>query len=318
VDFLLDAHGSVRALTDDTGQILSVGHYDAYGIPLATAGTRSNFGYNGEYYDPDLGLIYLRARFYDPTTGRFLNRDPYQGALEDPMSLNSYQFAGADPVNQIDPSGNFSLFELAATELLSRFTQNIQTFMRADNGSDAAIKTMVPIILALNYTASQYSAIQNANLGHSSQWASQELALLAALPYQIKLSKDLEKLVDESRNAAKTYKRWKGIVNFMSKGVGGTVTRTKQTALGIPNKINGFPELTQRTRLVFGSVFIKLTGNRYEDDKIANAMTLSIWAGTWHHHEVVGVMQAVDSSLHQFYHLGGATIYKSIYGEGYE
>jgi RHS repeat-associated protein len=295
--------------------------YDAYGVPLSVPAPDSpttNLGYNGEYSDSDLALIYLRARWYDPSTGRFHTRDPYQGTFDDPMSLQGYLFAHGDPVSNIDPSGNFSLFELTATQLLSRFTQNIQTFIRADNGSDAAIKVMVPIILALNYTAAQVSAIENFSLGRATQWTSQEIALLRALPYQIELDKDLEKLIESSRDPAKTYKRWKGIVNFMQKGLDGAITRTKQKSLGIPNKINGFPELTQHTRPISGSMFIRLTGARDKDDALANAMSFfPVWSGTWHHHEVVGVMQAVDVELHKFYHLGGATIWKSIYGQGY-
>jgi A nuclease of the HNH/ENDO VII superfamily with conserved WHH len=103
----------------------------------------------------------------------------------------------------------------------------------------------------------------------------------------------------------------------MQKGLEGQVNRNKQNLLEIPNKVNGFPELTQHTRIVRGSIFIRLTGTRHEDDALANLMSGSPWVGTWHHHEVVGIMQAVDTSMHQFYHLGGATIYKSIYGEGY-
>jgi RHS repeat-associated protein len=136
--FLLDAHGSVRGLVDATGNVVTAADYDAYGLKLSTeppGAPKTNLGYNGEHYDEDLGLIYLRARWYDPASGRFHTRDPYQGTFDDPMSQQGYLYAHADPVNNIDPSGNFSLFELTATQLLGRFTQNIQTFMRADNGS---------------------------------------------------------------------------------------------------------------------------------------------------------------------------------------
>jgi RHS repeat-associated protein len=58
------------------------------------------FRYAGEYADPDSGLIYLRARFYDPGTGQFLTRDPLEGITHDP-----YVYASGDPVNHIDPLG---------------------------------------------------------------------------------------------------------------------------------------------------------------------------------------------------------------------
>ena len=54
---------------------------------------------SGEQYDPDLGLYYLRARYYNPGTGRFLSRD------------HKYLYTGGDPVNRVDPRGR-ELFEV--------------------------------------------------------------------------------------------------------------------------------------------------------------------------------------------------------------
>ena len=67
--------------------------------------------YRGEQYDPDLGLYYLRARYYNPGTGRFLSRDPEDGNRFDPASLHKYLYAGGDPVNAIDPAGREAMFE---------------------------------------------------------------------------------------------------------------------------------------------------------------------------------------------------------------
>jgi RHS repeat-associated protein len=64
----------------------------------------NSYYYRGEQYDPDLGLYYLRARYYNPVTGRFLNVDPMAGDGQ-----RRYEFATADPVNGSDPSGNFVL-----------------------------------------------------------------------------------------------------------------------------------------------------------------------------------------------------------------
>ena len=54
---------------------------------------------------PDLGLYYLRARYYDTMTGRFMSRDPEDGIPTDPGTLHKYIYAGGDPVNLIDPTG---------------------------------------------------------------------------------------------------------------------------------------------------------------------------------------------------------------------
>jgi RHS repeat-associated protein len=61
--------------------------------------------YRGEQYDTDLGLYYLRARYLSPLTGRFLTTDLAEGAIDDPVTLNRYLYADADPVNRMDPTG---------------------------------------------------------------------------------------------------------------------------------------------------------------------------------------------------------------------
>jgi RHS repeat-associated protein len=60
---------------------------------------------SGEQYDSDLGLYYLRARYYNPQTGRFLSRDPEDGKIKIPATLHKYLYANGDPVNRIDPRG---------------------------------------------------------------------------------------------------------------------------------------------------------------------------------------------------------------------
>jgi RHS repeat-associated protein len=95
-----------RAVTDSY-------EYDAFGNQIThTGSTPNNYLYRGEQYDPDLGLYYLRARYYNPLTGRFMSRDPYEPKLRGPdgtpidlKKLHRYLYAGADPVNIIDPSG---------------------------------------------------------------------------------------------------------------------------------------------------------------------------------------------------------------------
>ena len=68
--------------------------------------------YRGEAFDSDLGLYYLRARYMNPLTGRFLSRDPNEpqvrdeiGKPIDPKELHKYLYAGGDPVNHFDPTG---------------------------------------------------------------------------------------------------------------------------------------------------------------------------------------------------------------------
>jgi RHS repeat-associated protein len=67
----------------------------------------------GEQYDPDLGLYYLRARYYNPATGRFLSRDPEDGEYPTPATLHKYLYAGGDPINIKDPTGRSELVATA-------------------------------------------------------------------------------------------------------------------------------------------------------------------------------------------------------------
>jgi len=86
--------------------------YDSGSTPMTTAAicatreaSRSPSVYRGEQYDSDLGLYYLRARYYNPATGRFLSRDPEDGKAWIPASLHKYLYANGDPINGRDPSG---------------------------------------------------------------------------------------------------------------------------------------------------------------------------------------------------------------------
>lgn len=107
-----DGHGSVRFLTNLAGAQTDSYQFDAFGNTLAATGTTpNNFLFSGEQSDAALGFYYLRARYLNPLTGRFLTMDPLPGDIKDPGSLHRYLYAGDDPVNRIDPSG---LQEVAA------------------------------------------------------------------------------------------------------------------------------------------------------------------------------------------------------------
>jgi RHS repeat-associated protein len=87
----------------------------ALGLRAGCAENRVGSFYRGEQYDSDLGLYYLRARYYNPATGRFLSRDPLDGNAIDPQSLHKYLYAGGDPVNRLDPSGRAASIETIFT-----------------------------------------------------------------------------------------------------------------------------------------------------------------------------------------------------------
>ncbi len=105
--YLYDGLGSVRNLTDASGNVADSDSYDAFGNLLAGSNTTglSSFLYDGQQQDAT-GLYYLRARYMDPARGEFESQDSYVGDDEEPISLHKYLYAGDDGVNFSDPGGN--------------------------------------------------------------------------------------------------------------------------------------------------------------------------------------------------------------------
>ncbi|MBK9140288.1 MAG: RHS repeat-associated core domain-containing protein [Verrucomicrobia bacterium] len=107
---LPDGHRSTRQVADEAGSAIGSFGYDAFGMMLGGNPTSSNPAitkvlHAGETFDGGIGQYHLRARSYDPGTGRFTSVDPVFGDLSLPETLHRYVFGGNDPVNQLDPSG---------------------------------------------------------------------------------------------------------------------------------------------------------------------------------------------------------------------
>ncbi|MFZ5351437.1 MAG: penicillin-insensitive murein endopeptidase [Bacillota bacterium] len=100
--FLQNAHGDVTALAAADGSILNSYSYDAFGNAISSNVTAENrFMYSGEQYDSITGEYYLRARFYNPVLGRFMQEDSYRGD-----GLNLYAYVSNNPLRYVDPSGH--------------------------------------------------------------------------------------------------------------------------------------------------------------------------------------------------------------------
>jgi RHS repeat-associated protein len=84
--------------------------YDAYGNVTSQTGSSDNtYLYQGEQSENLLSLQYLRARYYDPNTGRFISTDPVEGSLTSPVSRHRYLYGNDNPISYRDPSGEESL-----------------------------------------------------------------------------------------------------------------------------------------------------------------------------------------------------------------
>ena len=137
--YLYDGQGNV-ANTMRTGQISDSYSYDPFGeitavthdgtakTPLEAQndnGLSDNdvlWGYNGEEYIEEVGLQYLRQRYYSPETGNFTSQDTNEGDLTNPLSQNRYIYAENDPVNGNDPGGDKKKAKKTSTKKTNKKT----------------------------------------------------------------------------------------------------------------------------------------------------------------------------------------------------
>ena len=176
---LYDGHGPTRQLVDSTGATINEQYsFDAYGVMLGgNPGTESNPGspatnllYSGEQWDNSAQSYYLRARYYDPLNGRLNRMDPYAGSPQDPQTLHKYTYCHNNPVNNIDPTGEFSLPEILTVKSIAA----------------VAIASVAPAIITAYETAKGGASIleilKNASITYFISFGL-GLALVAAAPY---------------------------------------------------------------------------------------------------------------------------------------
>ncbi|RKP54133.1 RHS repeat protein [Cohnella endophytica] len=105
--YLYNGHGDVIQMIDTSGKVVNSYEYDEWGnITQQTEEVANEFKYAGEIYDKETGLYYLRARYYDPSMGRFINEDTYEGQINNPLTLNLYTYVFNNPLRFWDPSGH--------------------------------------------------------------------------------------------------------------------------------------------------------------------------------------------------------------------
>ena len=105
--YVTDMHGNVVQLLDESGNVTKTYEYDSFGNEVKPEKKDENpYRYCGEYYDKETEEVYLRARYYQPSVGRFITRDTYTGESDEPLSLHLYTYCANDGVNYVDCDGN--------------------------------------------------------------------------------------------------------------------------------------------------------------------------------------------------------------------
>jgi RHS repeat-associated protein len=99
---------TVRLVTGDAGAVQERAKYEPYGkreSEVAAGAPAEPKGFIGERDDPETGLMYLHARYYDPVIGRFISADTLDPVVPG-VGTNRYAYADNDPINKSDPNGH--------------------------------------------------------------------------------------------------------------------------------------------------------------------------------------------------------------------
>ena len=99
--YFADRQGNVLALANQDGTLAQQFFYTPFGVELVGNAGENPFRYTGRRFDPETGLYYYRARYYDADLGRFLQVDPVGYADQ----WNLYAYVGNNPLNATDPTG---------------------------------------------------------------------------------------------------------------------------------------------------------------------------------------------------------------------
>ena len=161
---MYDAGGSTRGLLNTDGAVIDANgtsagtglDYDAFGNPIGFTiqGASTFLLYRGEYLDRPTGMYQLRARYYQPSIGMFSSFDSYEGDTSAPLTLHKYAYTASDPINLIDPTGNF--FDIISL---------ISSMANRGLGQGSNIATVKPVLTAaraLNMATKFYNGVAEA------------------------------------------------------------------------------------------------------------------------------------------------------------
>jgi RHS repeat-associated protein len=212
--YLYDGLGSTRGLSNSSGAVTDTYNYEAFGELLNSTGSTANdFRFTGEQLDDDLGQYYLRARRYDPNTGRFTQQDAYMGVNGDPVTLHKYLYANVDPVNYNDPTGLYSIGELM-TAVSVRGTQAAQTIVTRTGIYKKALWGEVKDFAKDELTSQAFGLIGDMVLGNmidAVQVASKKYPNVSAQSFGTKAHKELQDLIDDNRKSLEKQLRKMGV-----------------------------------------------------------------------------------------------------------
>jgi RHS repeat-associated protein len=321
-----DALGTPRAITNSAGAVTGTQSFDAYGTQTALSGAASTvFGFTGNLTDAITGLLYLRARDYDPETGQFLTVDPALDSTHQP-----YAYSGNDPVTNTDPTG---LDAQSDAELYSRPYILLNMLLNVGSlGTYGVAANMCAGDDMLTSLTKAYNPIYSILEGGTN--LSHDLSTPGTSLFRTGL--DALELAGGVMGVLKFGGGGFGAVRALGRAESGlrhvaspslspasgarAVTIRNQRlsgdihpTTGVPFDEGGFPDFSGWRHPDVPDVVIKPTGTRAGDFAAANraAGLAKTPAGyTWHHNQQVGLMQLIDRVVHRTTgHTGGFSIW---------
>ena len=110
--YVTNLQGDVLSLVDGEGFSAAEYYYNAWGLPMGSTGAMADINplrYRGYYYDTELGMYYLKSRYYDPFVCRFINADVFASTGQGFIGTNMFAYCNNNPVMYVDSQGNFPI-----------------------------------------------------------------------------------------------------------------------------------------------------------------------------------------------------------------
>ena len=208
-----NAHGDTVALSDGTGTPVAQYSYDPWGTLVTNTNPSlpNPYLYCGAYgvrWDADLSLYLMGARWYNPSTGRFLTKDSYPPDLLAPITQNPYQYCGNNPITYVDSNGHvFMLVTAAVGALLGGVVGAIYSYKKTGSvtwrsvAAGAAIGGAIGLtggaaagaLLAGSAIASTGAVIAGATVARTASGTSAATAMAKTIDYLVKNAESLKR-----------------------------------------------------------------------------------------------------------------------------
>jgi RHS repeat-associated protein len=157
--FHQDGLGSVVGVTNAAGLTDATQRFDAWGNKLTATGIAPRYGYTGREPD-ETGLVFYRARYYDPSIGRFTQRDPIglRGGL------NRYAYVGGNPVLRVDPKGENQVIIIGGIIFVGSAGAGVVTYFNGGTAGDA-FGTFIDTAIGMGVTLVTATAVPETLVG---------------------------------------------------------------------------------------------------------------------------------------------------------